>query len=221
MLEGCDPAAVLEAVTHRYPDGCLGCSDVDLALLPGELVSLVGDNGSGKTTAAKHLNGLLQPTRGRVALFGRQWSGKELARLRRRVGFVFQNPDRQLFGSTGTEELAFGPRLQGLAPQVVQARVSRSLAAVGLSWAGQTHPQRLSRGERRLLALASVLACEPEILVADEPTGGLDMQTAEAVRGLLARLARGGALVLAATHDLRLARASDRVCRMVDGTLQP
>lgn len=223
--EGHVPAAGSEAVrleecTYFYRGTTAGCRDVSLSLAAGELVSLLGANGSGKTTVAKHVNGLLRPQRGKVWVVGSEVRRRSLTPLRRRVAFAFQNPDRQLFASTLEEEVAFAPRLQGCSPQETRRRVQAALGATGLLALAGTHPQRLSRGQRRLLALASVLAGEPEVLVADEPTGGLDGETARLVRGLLEALAARGVAILAATHDRVLAARSHRRLVMEQGLLQ-
>jgi energy-coupling factor transporter ATP-binding protein EcfA2 len=201
-----DEVVALDGCTHAYPDSRTGCRDVDLTLRQGELVALLGVNGSGKTTVAKHCNGLLRPTAGTVRLFGREAAPGRLE-AGRRVGFLFQNPDHQLLADSVTQEVAFTLRLQRLAPDQIPARVEQTLGLVGLAALGDEHPHKLSRGQRQLLAVASVLAGHQDVLVADEPTSGLGWAEAERVMQLLAGQVDDGRTVLLVTHDLELALA--------------
>ena len=190
-----DTPPVLEAIglTHRYPSGVLALDGVDVTIHRGEFVALLGGNGAGKTTLAKHFAGLLEPTSGTV----RSYAG--------RVGFVFQNPDHQIFANTVFDEAAFGPRNAGLPDPEVAARAGRALERVGLGDFAGLHPLRLGRGDRQRLAVASALAMNPDVLILDEPTTGLDWRGTEALMGLLTDLNRDGTTIVMITHDLPLA----------------
>lgn len=175
-------AIVFEKVTHVFMPGSpfmtTAISDVDLTIADGEFVGLIGHTGSGKSTLIQHINGLLKPTAGTVTVGGIRTGGKgeEIARLRRKVGLVFQYPEHQLFEETVEKDVAFGPRNMGLAEEEVALRVTRALEQVGLipDEVLQRSPFELSGGQRRRAAIAGVLAMEPEVLILDEPTAGLD-----------------------------------------------
>lgn len=186
---------VLEAIglTHRYPSGVLALDGVDVTIHRGEFVALLGGNGAGKTTLAKHFAGLLEPTSGTLRSHAE------------RVGFVFQNPDHQIFANTVFDEAAFGPRNAGLPDPEVAARAGRALERVGLGDVAGLHPLRLGRGDRQRLAVASALAMNPDVLILDEPTTGLDWRGTEALMGLLTDLNRDGTTIVMITHDLPLA----------------
>ena len=186
------PALEATGLTHRYPSGVLALDGVDITIHRGEFVALLGGNGAGKTTLAKHFAGLLEPTSGTV-------------RVRGRVGFVFQNPDHQIFANTVFDEAAFGPRNAGLAASEVAVRVGRALERVGLGGLAEVHPLRLSRGDRQRLAVASALTTNPDVLVLDEPTAGQDWRGTEAMMGLLTDLNRDGTTIVLVTHDLPVA----------------
>ena len=186
---------VLEAIdlTHRYPSGVLALDGVDVTIHRGEFVALLGGNGAGKTTLAKHFAGLLEPTSGTVRSHAE------------RVGFVFQNPDHQIFANTVLDEAAFGPRNAGLPDPKVAERAGRALKRVGLGDVAGLHPLRLGRGDRQRLAVASALAMNPDVLILDEPTTGLDWRGAKALMELLTDLNRDGTTIVMITHDLPLA----------------
>ena len=186
---------VLEAIdlTHRYPSGVLALNGVDVTIHRGEFVALLGGNGAGKTTLAKHFAGLLEPTSGTVRSHAE------------RVGFVFQNPDHQIFANTVLDEAAFGPRNAGLPGPEVAERTGRALKRVGLGDVAGLHPLRLGRGDRQRLAVASALTMNPDVLILDEPTTGLDWRGTEALMGLLTDLNRDGTTIVMITHDLPLA----------------
>lgn len=197
----------LENCTYHYPNGQEGCKEVNLKLYKGELTALLGKNGSGKTTVAKHLNGLLLPQQGAVSVAGQLLTKKTLGQTRKKVGFLFQNPDYQIFAGTVEAEVAFGLKTAPLTAEQINNRVTEALTLTGLLSLKNQHPQRLSRGQRQLLALASLLAQQSEIIVADEPTTGLNEEMAAKVMELLAQLTAQGKTVLLVTHDLELAAA--------------
>ena len=193
------PVIDLRAVHHVYPDGHRALDGVDLHIHPGERVALLGPNGAGKTTLVLHLNGILTPTSGSVAVSGLPVVREHLLDVRRRVGIVFQDPDDQLFMTTVAQDVAFGPRNLGLPAAEVEARVHEALSAVGMLDVADRPPHHLSFGQKRRVAVATVLAMRPEILVLDEPSSNLDpasrRELAEIVDGL-------DITVLMVTHDL-------------------
>ncbi|HEX2222306.1 MAG TPA: ABC transporter ATP-binding protein [Candidatus Limnocylindria bacterium] len=209
----------LQRLVHVYPDGGVRALDgVDLRIGPGERVALVGQNGSGKTTLVRHLNGLLRPTAGRVLVGGRDAADSTVAQLARRVGLVFQDPDRQIFAGTVRAEVEFGPRNLGVRGADLRRAVVGSLSAVGLDRAESTNPYDLGASRRKLLAIASVLAMDTPALVLDEPTTGQDARGTQMVRGLVGRLSAEGRTVIAISHDMRfVAETFERVVVMRGG----
>ncbi|HVP11446.1 MAG TPA: ABC transporter ATP-binding protein [Phycisphaerae bacterium] len=212
------PAAILiERLSFRYPDGVEALRDVTLRIEPGEKVALVGPNGSGKSTLLRHLTGLLTPTGGQVSVMGLPLTTDNLTKVRRSVGFVFQDADDQLFCPTVLEDVAFGPLHLGLSTDEVVRRVRDSLALVGLSGHERRVPQKLSSGEKTLVALATVLSYSADILVLDEPSASLDPRNRRRVMGVLARL---DGTQLIATHDLDLAwDLCERTVLLADGRI--
>ncbi len=198
--------ASMEGCSYVYPGGQVGCDGIDLKLYQGELVALIGLNGSGKTTVAKHFNGLIQPTSGTVRVFGQKITRASLQWCRQRIGYLFQNPDNQIFANSVFEEAAFGLRIQKVPKDQVSERVTEVLTRTGLVEHRDSHPHRLSRGQRQLLALASILVTHPELIIADEPTTGLDHYESKRIMHFLDQLVAGGCAVLMVTHDLYLAR---------------
>jgi len=214
------PLIDVRGLRHRYPTGHEALAEVSLAIRPGEFVALVGRNGSGKTTLAKHLNGLLEPTEGAVRLEGRDLRSLALEELAQRVGYVFQDPDHQLFAATVGEEVAFGPRNLGLAPTQVEERVAEALAAVDLH-ERDADPFLLDKGARQRLAVASILALRPDVLVLDEPTTGLDHLEQERMLELLARLHTTGRTIVIVTHTpWVIATHARRVVLLAEGRLR-
>lgn len=198
--DGRDVLLEVEDVRYAYPEGAMALDGVSLRIRSGELVALIGQNGSGKTTLAKHLNGLLAPTAGAVRLAGTDTRRLSIGRIAASVGFVFQDPDHQLFCASVAEEVAYGPRHLGLGGAEVAGRVERSLALCGLSGRDEIDPFLLGKGERQRLAVAAVLSLEPRALILDEPTTGLDHREQRAILGLLADLHRSGRTIVVITH---------------------
>jgi len=196
-----EPLIELEGVSFTYREsGEQALRDVTLTIREGEFVVLLGENGSGKSTLAQHLNGLLSPTAGTVRIGGRDTRTAPVQELAAQVGYLFQNPDHQIFSSTVREEVAFGPRNLGSGEREVEARVAEALAATELSGWETRDPFVLTKGERQRVALASVLACRPRVIVFDEPTTGLDGIQQRAMMELLARLNAEGTTVIVITH---------------------
>ena len=191
----------LEHVHFRYPDGFEALSGVDLRIGRGEKVALVGPNGAGKSTLMLQLNGTLRPAHGSVHVSGMPVGKETIRRVRAEVGLVFQDPDDQLFSPTVFDDVAFGPLHMGLSPDEVHRRVERALAAVGMAAFAHRVPHRMSLGQRKRVALATVLSMDPSILVFDEPSAGLDPRGRRELIGLLRSL---GQTMLVSTHDMRL-----------------
>jgi energy-coupling factor transport system ATP-binding protein len=198
----------LEAVGFIYPDGTRALQGIDLRVAAGEVVAVVGQNGSGKSTMARLLNGLLRPTEGRVLHDGRDVAGERVAALAARVGIVFQNPDRQIFAGKVRDEVRFGPRILGRPDAEIDAAATRALAAVGLEDAADENPYDLGYSRRKLLALASVLAMETPAILLDEPTTGQDARGIARVQRVVEELAAAGRTVLAISHDMRFVAES-------------
>jgi cobalt/nickel transport system ATP-binding protein len=188
-------------LVFRYPNGRAALNGVELHIEHGERVALLGPNGAGKTTLMLHLNGLMRGA-GALEVAGVDVSPDTLAELRRRVGLVFQDPDDQLFMPTVEEDVAFGPLNMGLDRQAVGARVTEALGAVRMGPAAKRAPYQLSMGERRRVAIATVLAMHPSLLVLDEPSANLDPRARRELLDVLARIDR---TMLVTTHDLPLA----------------
>ncbi|MGF1665836.1 MAG: energy-coupling factor ABC transporter ATP-binding protein [Acidimicrobiia bacterium] len=192
-------ALAVRDLRFAYPDGKKVLDGVDLDVAPGERVALLGPNGAGKTTLLLHLIGILEGGAGSVSVAGLSLGPETVREIRRRVGMVFQDPDDQLFMPTVYEDVAFGPANFGVSGSDLEERVHDALVAVGMEGAGARAPHHLSGGERRRVALATVLACRPEILVLDEPSSNLDpagrRELAEVLKGL-------DTTVLLVTHDL-------------------
>ncbi len=186
-------------LSFSYPDGTPVLDAVNLVVEPGERVALLGPNGAGKTTLALHLNGILTPTAGSVRVGGVELNAQTVHEIRRRVGLIFQDPDDQLFMPTVAEDVAFGPRNFGSTPAEVTQRVAMALGAVGEADLAGRAPHHLSGGERRKVAIATVLAVDSELLVLDEPTSNLDPAGRRELVELLAGLE---ATQLVISHDL-------------------
>ncbi len=193
------PVLELHGLAHAYPDGHQALFGVDLHVHRGERVALLGPNGAGKTTLVLHLNGILTPGAGCVAVSGLPVEKENLAEIRRRVGVVFQDPDDQLFMGTVRQDVAFGPANLGVRGAELEDRVRGALEQVGMAEHADRPPHHLSFGQRRRVAVATVLAMEPEILVLDEPSSNLDPSSRRELADILRSL---DVTVLMVTHDL-------------------
>ena len=192
--------AAVEDVSFNYTGGPRVLDSVSLAIAPGDFLAIVGQNGSGKTTLAKHIVGLLRPVTGRVLLDGRDRAKLRAAETAREAAYVFQNPDHQIFAATVWDEVAFGPRNFKLAPDEVERRCVEVLDAVALLAERESDPFLLSKGERQRLAVASVLALRPRLLILDEPTTGLDYREQRRMMSLVTELNRSGIAIVVITH---------------------
>ncbi|MEG6616160.1 ABC transporter ATP-binding protein [Peptococcaceae bacterium 1198_IL3148] len=202
-------------------------NNVNLTINAGEFVALVGQNGAGKTTLVKHLNGLLKPTAGQVIIGDIDVTSSKTSVLARQVGFVFQNPDHQIFHDRVEKEVAFGLKNIGLAASEIATRVTNALESVGLLAEGQTYPFDLSRGQRQRVALASVLAMRPPVIVLDEPTTGQDYRESTQIMEIVRQLNLAGHTIIIITHDMSLvAQYAQRIIALcggevlIDGSVQ-
>ena len=201
-LEPCQNGAILavENLSFQYPDGHAALQAVSLKISHGEKVALVGPNGAGKSTLMLHLNGILAG-QGDLCVAGMALTKENLSLVRARVGMVFQNPDDQLFSPTVFEDVAFGPLHMGLPETEVRQRVERALTQVGMSQYANRLSHHLSVGEKKRISIATVLSMEPEILVLDEPSAGLDPRARRALINLLSEMEL---TMLVSTHDMRM-----------------
>jgi energy-coupling factor transporter ATP-binding protein EcfA2 len=208
---------VFEDVHYDYPTGVSAIRGVSLSLDEG-CVCIVGQNGAGKTTFAKHLNGLLRPTRGRVLVRGKDTREYRVAELAREVGLAFQNPDDQLFRSTVEEEVRFGPDNVGAGPEEAKRMVAFAMDLMGLEAVPEKKPHDLGVPERKRVATASVIAMNTPVVVLDEPTGGQDAEGIELLGQVVGQLVQQGKLVVVVTHDVMFAaRHADRVIALYQG----
>ena len=210
----------LDAVEHTFADGSAGLRCCSLLLGGGRRHALLGANGAGKTTLLQHLNGLLRPSAGQLRWRGQpyEYGRAGLTELRRRVGLVFQNPDRQLFSALVEEDVSFGPLNLGLDDATVRARVASALDAVGMGGFGRRPVHQLSFGQKKRVCIAGVLAMEPEVLLLDEPMAGLDAPMQAELESLLDRLAASGVTIVLSTHDIDFAwRWADDIHMMAAG----
>jgi cobalt/nickel transport system ATP-binding protein len=195
----------IENLVHEYSDGTLALDNVTVSFDRAERIALLGTNGSGKTTLLNHLNGILKPTSGRILFDGKplQYDSKSLLQLRKRVGFVFQDPNDQLFAPTVKQDVAFGPLNLGYSAEKVKTIVAQALETVGISEFAEKPPHFLSLGQKKRVALAGVLAMEPEVIIMDEPTSNLDPRATSDILHLLLKLNKEKMItLLLATHDV-------------------
>ncbi len=195
----------VENLVHQYSDGTVALDNVSLGFERGERIALLGTNGSGKTTLLNHFNGILKPTSGNIYFEDKpiEYNAKALLELRRRVGYVFQDPNDQLFAPTVKQDVAFGPLNLGLPIERVNEVVDAALKTVGMSEFKEKPPHFLSLGQKKRVALAGVLAMEPEVIIMDEPTSNLDPRATSEILHLLLQLNKEkGITLLLATHDV-------------------
>ncbi len=207
-------------VHFSYTSGIEALKGVSLTVKDGEFVAIMGQNGAGKTTLVKHFNGLLKPTSGKVLVNGVETTKSSVAALARNVGFVFQNPDHQLFSETVEEEIAFALKNFGYEADVIEKRITWAVNLLGLSQYRKTSPFMLSGGERKRVALASVLAWDPQTLILDEPTIGQDHRQKENLRQFIMQMQTQGKTVVIVTHDVEfVAECNPRVVLMREGKI--
>ncbi len=218
-FDGVSPAVEVIDLEFKYPMGAKALNGVNLKVDSGEFVAIVGQNGAGKTTLTRHLNGLLRPSSGDIRLFGESILNESTTKLCPMVGYVFQNPDEQLFCTTVEDELRFGPSNIGMDKDRMEQAVRDILLDIGLDKYRQVWPRYLTKGERQRLALASVVAMEPRILIVDEPTTGLDWLESLQILDYLEKLRKEkGKTILIITHDMNIVSLyARRVVVMANG----
>jgi energy-coupling factor transporter ATP-binding protein EcfA2 len=198
------PNIRIENLKHVYPAGNTALEEINLTFYPGEFVAIIGQNGAGKTTLTKHLNGLLKATKGDVYIDDVNVKSLRVSQWAKKIGYCFQNPDHQIFSENVWEEVAFGPRRIGMNSDEVTQSVEETLQRLELSNQREAHPYTLSKGQRQRVAVASVVAMKPEILVVDEPTTGQDYKQSREIMNIFVELNKEGKTVLVVTHDMRL-----------------
>jgi cobalt/nickel transport system ATP-binding protein len=215
-----DAIVHVDCISHRYPDGTEGIHKMCFSVYPKEIVTLCGPNGAGKSTLIEHLNGLMVPDKGRIQVFGMEIDKKNLSSIRKLVGLVFQDADSQLFSPTVMDDVMFGPLNLGMTTEEARKRAEWALDVVGMKETNKI-PHYLSGGQKRLVAIAGILAMQPKILVVDEPTGDLDPSNARRIENILSSLRdEHGISVVIALHDMDMAaRLADRVCIVKDGSV--
>lgn len=213
--------AKITDVSYHYKNHLPGCEKINLEIFKGDFLAIIGLNGSGKSTLAKLLIGLLKPSKGKIKVFDQLLSKEKLTEIRSLVGFLFQNPDYQIFASTVEEEVGFSLKLRGEQNEVMEQKIDESLKFVGLLDYKKMHPHCLSRGQRQLLALASILVSDPEFIIADEPTSGLDENQGYMIMDKLFHFSKNGKTILLITHDLTMAKDySNRLVALHNHRLQ-
>lgn len=215
-----NPIVEVNGLVYSYPQGVLALEGVDLRIEPGELLAVIGQNGSGKSTLVRHFNGLLRATSGEVRVAGVAVGRRHVAELARTVAIAFQNPDRQIFAARVRDEVAFGPRNLGVRGTALDERIGSALAAVGLEQERDSNPYDLGYSQRKLLALASVLAMGAPMMVLDEPTTGQDARGVQRVETIIGELTASGTTVVVISHDMRfVAETARRVVVMRAGRI--
>ena len=193
---------IVDNLRFTYPGNVEAIRGVSMEIDPGEQVAMVGQNGAGKTTLVRHFNGLLKPSEGSVMVGDWDTRQYSVARMASRVGYVFQNPDEQLFCKTVHEEVSFGPRNLGFPAEKVEALIESTLALTELTDKKEINPYELSPTWRKMVAVASVMAMDTPVVILDEPTTGQDAASVQRIAAVIAELRRAGKTVIAITHDI-------------------
>ncbi|MBF9017952.1 MULTISPECIES: ABC transporter ATP-binding protein [unclassified Oceanispirochaeta] len=211
----------IKGLTHIYKGGVQALKGVDLIIREGEFVALIGQNGAGKTTLAKHLNGLLQPSEGDILVLGKNTRITPINELAKDIGYVFQNPDHQIFSVTVEQEIQYGLQNMDLSDEEITERVNEIAEITGLEPALQEHPLSLGKGQRQMVAVASILAMKPRILVIDEPTTGQDWEGIQNMMTLIKGLHSKGTTIIMISHDMDIvSEYADRVVVLTQGEIR-
>ena len=214
------PLIQCDHLSHTYKGEVEALKDVSLEIHRGEMVAIIGQNGSGKTTLAKHFNGLLLPTEGEIFVNGKPTRDQGIFKLGQSVGYVFQNPDHQIFSEKVFDEVAFSPRLRKFSEEEVNQRVAEALEAVGLTGQEEEDPFTLTKSGRQRVAVAAVLASNPDVLILDEPTTGLDYREQRSMMNMVRRLNENGSTIIFITHHMWVvAEYAKRAFVMKDGDI--
>ncbi|HEY3313964.1 MAG TPA: ATP-binding cassette domain-containing protein [Bacillota bacterium] len=215
-----EPVIQVQNLTYTYPGGFTALREINFSVRRNEFVGIIGQNGAGKSTLLKNITGLLTPAVGRVVVHGFDTRRAKVADIATHVGFVLQNPDRQLFAQTVREEVAFGPKNLGLPDSDIEERVQTALAYVGLEGNREGFPPALSKGDRAKVVIASVLAMRPELIILDEPTSGQDYRGCYQIMDIARAFHQSGHTVVVVTHHMALvAEYADRVIVMGNGSI--
>ncbi|TRZ55333.1 ABC transporter ATP-binding protein [archaeon] len=210
----------INSLSFEYEKHHSVLKDIDLEIHKGEFLAIVGGNGAGKSTLALHFNGLLKSTSGTVLVDGVDTKKASVSELARKVGYVFQNPDQQIFADTLEQEISFGPKNLGLGKKEISERVNEALKYASLNAFREKDPFSLSLGQKRRVSIASILSMKPEVIILDEPSTGLDLRTAESVMNLVKKLNKRGHTIVMITHDMELvAEYAERVVVMDSGRI--
>jgi cobalt/nickel transport system ATP-binding protein len=215
-----DSIVSVEDVKFSYPAGVSALKGVSLEIKQGEKVAILGPNGSGKSTLILLIAGLLNPTKGEIKVFGKPTSSKDFAKLRSRIGIVFQDPDDQLFTPSVKEDIEYGPKNLGVPAEVISERCDHILEDIGISHLKDRPPHRLSFGEKKKVSLATALILRPELLILDEPTANLDLVSRRGLIDMLNELSAEGTTIVTSTHDVEaLPELADRIIVVSNGVL--
>jgi len=207
----------LSHVSFHYPNGYQAVEDLNISIQAGETLAIIGQNGAGKTTAVKLMNGLLKPSKGDVVVDGLNTKDYSTAKLSHRIGYIFQNPDDQIFHNTVYSEVEFGPRNIGLSPDKIKDNVDSAIELCGLKPFEMENPYNLPYSIRKFVTIASVIAMEPKILIFDEPTAGQDLVGMERLGEIIRTLRGQGKTILTITHDMEfVVRHFERVVVMAN-----
>lgn len=205
---------------HKYPNGKKALRGANLQVREGEFLAVLGHNGSGKTTLVKHLNGLLTPTGGNVIVKGKDTKSTTIFEIGKEVGYVFQNPDHQIFADTVYEEVAFSPKIRGCSKEEIDKRVKEALKSVDMEGYETEDPFSLTKGERQRIAVASVLSARPKVIILDEPTTGLDFKEQRQMMELVKKLNEDGHTIIMITHTMWVvSEYAHRVAVVKDGEI--
>ena len=212
------PVIEVKDLWYTYPNGVVAIKGIDLKIMQGETVGVIGQNGSGKTTLVKHFNGLLKPTKGQVIVQGIDTKDASTPELSKTVGYVFQNPSHQLFSRTIDEELAFGPTNLKLPPEDVEARVEEAIEFFGLQNNRSQHPLSLSFPLKKKVSIASIYAMKPNIFILDEPTTAQDSIGIRMIGEMVEKVKKEKATIVVVSHDMRfVAEHVERAIMLWDG----
>ncbi len=215
-----EPLIQCHGLTHTYPNGVQALKGIDLEIMKGDMVAIVGQNGSGKTTLAKHFNALLMPTEGEVLVHGEPTEKQGVFKIGQTVGYVFQNPDHQIFSETVFDEVSFSLRIRKMPEKEIKERVEEALVAVGLEGMEDADPFSMTKSGRQRVAVASVLAARPEVLILDEPTTGLDYSEQRGLMDMVRKLNEEGSTIIFVTHHMWVvAEYARRVYVIKDGRI--
>ena len=215
-----DKIIKIKNLSFEYSKNQPVLKNINLNIYKGEFLAIVGANGSGKTTLATHLNGLLKPSKGKVMVNGLNTEKQKVSKLAKIVGYVFQNPDEQIFGDNLIEEIGFGVKNLGLNPEKISERVNQAIKYTGLRKYKTRDPFSLSVGQKRRITIASILAMKPQVIILDEPSTGLDLRTAENIMALVKNLNKSGHTIIMVTHDMELvAEYAERVVVLDNGQI--